>query len=324
MGDPAGIGPEVVLKALLVDSGLRDERFIVLGDRGVFERTVHECGIDVEWDVVTSPDEIDAASGDRVLVDFGNVPADLPREPTVQGGRASLDYFHAAIDLAMTGSAHAIATAPIHKTALGLAGCPHPGHTEILAERTASADFVMMLAGPMLRVALVTIHVPLRQVFELLTTDRVARTITVTDRGLRELFGIEEPRIAVAGLNPHAGENGRFGCEEADIISPAIERARREGINCCGPHPPDTVFNNALNGKFDAVVVMYHDQGLIAIKTSCFETAVNITLGLPIVRTSADHGTAYDIAGKGKADCTSMARAIELAGRFACRRQGSG
>jgi len=324
MGDPAGIGPEVVLKALLVDSGLPDERFIVLGDRSVFERTVRECGIDIGWDAVVSPDEIDAASGDRVLVDLGNVPADLPREPTEQGGRASLDYFHAAIDMAITGSVHAMATAPIHKTALALAGCPHPGHTEILAERTGSADFVMMLAGPKLRVALVTIHVPLRQVFELLTTDRIARTITVTYRGLRELFGIEEPRIAVAGLNPHAGESGRFGHEDADIIAPAIERAGREGINCSGPHPPDTVFNKALNGKFDAVVAMYHDQGLIAIKSSCFETAVNITLGLPIIRTSADHGTAYDIAGKGMADCTSMAQAIELAGRFASRRRGSG
>ena len=319
-GDPAGIGPEVILKALEARPPSADERLIVLGDRRAFHPAATGVNFAPKWHVIGSVDGLDSTSADIVLVDFANAPAAIARTPSREGGQASLDYLHAAIDLARTGRAHAIATAPIHKAAIALAGCRHPGHTEILAERTGTADFVMMLAGPQLRVALVTIHVPLRRVFELITFDSVRRTIVLAGRSLREMFGIPEPRIAVAGLNPHAGEQGRFGTEETEIIGPAIEAARAEGIDCTGPCPPDTVFHNALAGMFDAVVVMYHDQGLIAIKSTCFDTAVNITLGLPIIRTSADHGTAYDIAGRGIANHQSMARAITLAAQFARRK----
>jgi len=321
MGDPAGIGPEVVLKALRMADMAEPSRLVVLGDEQVLNRAARQLGVSPPWQTVRSTNELEDARGELVLVDFANVPGELPPRPTAEGGRASLDYVNAAIDLAVAGRADAIATAPVHKVALSLAGCTHPGHTEILAERTGTQHYVMMLAGPALRVALVTIHIALQDVPSALTTEQVGRTIQITDRGLRELFGIERPRVAVAGLNPHAGESGRFGTEEAQIIAPAIEQARHDGIDCSGPHPPDTVFHRAIHGQFDAVVVMYHDQGLIPIKLLHFETAVNITLGLPIIRTSADHGTAYDIAGKGIADGGSMARAVELAAQFARRRQ---
>ena len=335
MGDPAGVGPEVVLKALRNTDPTSGERYVVLGDKRVLDRTAGQLGLNVPWEIVSSAGELAGAKSGLVLFDFNNVPPGLKARPSVGGGHASLDYIHGAIDMALAGQADAVATAPVNKIALALAGCEQPGHTEIFAERTATRDFVMMLATPScgasadgeschactpLRVVLATTHIALRNVFAQLTAERIATTIRVTARGLRELFGIEQPRIAVAALNPHAGDGGRFGSEESEIIAPAIESANAEGITCTGPIPPDTVFHRALAGQFDAVVVMYHDQGLIPIKTFFFDMAVNVTLGLPVIRTSADHGTAYDIAGKGEAGGGSMFEAIRMAAQIARRR----
>jgi 4-hydroxythreonine-4-phosphate dehydrogenase len=229
-------------------------------------------------------------------------------------------YIHQGIDWAMDGTIAALVTGPINKMAMHRAGFAFHGHTEILAARTGASDYVMMMAGRKLRVSLVTIHVALHEAVKRLTPQAVFKTIQITERGLRESFGIREPKLAVAGLNPHAGEDGLFGSEEQTVIAPAIERANAAGIKATGPIPPDTVFYRALKGTWDAVVAMYHDQGLIAFKLVHFEDGVNTTLGLPIVRTSVDHGTAYDIAGTGQANPQSMIAAIDMAARQARNR----
>jgi 4-hydroxythreonine-4-phosphate dehydrogenase len=233
--------------------------------------------------------------------------------PTVETGRAMIDYVICAIDLALAGRIDAMVTAPINKAAMRAAGIDLPGHTELLATRTQSSLVAMMLAGKSLRVVLVTIHMPLSQVAAMLSVDAIGKIITLTDASLKTRFGIAAPRIAVAGLNPHAGETGLFGDEESRLISPAVQQAKRSGIDASGPHPPDTVFVQAVQGDYDAVVCMYHDQGLIPFKLLHFKDGVNTTLGLPFVRTSVDHGTAYDIAGTGKANVDSMLSAIEMA-----------
>jgi len=326
-GDPAGIGPEVVVKALQ-DEGVRSRcRALILGDARVLGHAREMLGSGVEWKVVSEyagPEDLWDAG--PTLLDFANVPDPGGRRhvPDAACGRASVDYVTCAIDLAKEGKIDAIATAPINKEAVALAGYKFPGHTEILAERTGAKKKVMMLAGGPLRVALVTIHIPLAQVPRKVTTEKVYDTIRITNDSLKNMFGIPEPRIAVCGLNPHAGESGRFGDEEARLIEPAIEQARAEGVGCSGPYPPDTVFGRAAKGAFDAVVCMYHDQGLIPLKLLAFESGVNITLGLPIIRTSVDHGTAFDIAGKGIAHPESMIEAIKLAAAFAMRKKEKG
>lgn len=219
----------------------------------------------------------------------------------------------------MTGKIAAMVTAPISKEHLQRGGYRYPGHTEFLADLAGIRDFRMMMAGPGLRVVLVTIHEPLSKVPSLLSVSRILKTIRITDDSLRSWFGLRRPRIAVAALNPHAGESGIFGREEKRIIGPAVVRARRQGICASGPFPPDTVFYRAVKGDFDAVVAMYHDQGLIPLKLLHFDRGVNITLGLPFVRTSVDHGTAFDIAGKGIADPSSLIAAIEMAVEMASR-----
>ena len=322
-GDPSSIGPEVVVKALLNEEVRDCCRPLVLADARVLDHTRRMLRAGVEWTVIRCyAGPADLAPG-VTLLDFANVPEPdaLAPRPDAACGRASVEYVEAAIDLAMQHRIDAIATAPINKESLGLAGYRFAGHTEILAERTGADSKVMMLAGGPLRVALVTIHIALAQVPAKLSTAGVLSTIRTTNRGLVELFGLENPRIAVCGLNPHAGEAGRFGDEEARIIRPAIERAREEGIGCSGPWPPDTIFYKAAHGGYDAVVAMYHDQGLIPLKLLAFDSAVNITLGLPIIRTSVDHGTAFDIAGKGVAHPDSMIESIKLASQFARRRQ---
>jgi 4-hydroxythreonine-4-phosphate dehydrogenase len=219
--------------------------------------------------------------------------------------------------LAQKGSVDALVTAPISKEALNAAGYPFPGHTELLAKMTGSRDVVMMLAGPRLRVALVTTHLSLRQVPGALTRERIERTIEITYRGLQYYWGIPTPRLAVAGLNPHAGEGGIFGSEEKEVIIPAVEECRQKGMMIFGPLPSDSLFFHAASGRYDAVVSMYHDQGLIPLKLLHFREGVNITLGLPIIRTSVDHGTGYDIVGQGVADATSLINAILTAARMA-------
>jgi len=303
MGDPAGIGPEVVAKALADPETVGPARFVVLGDRRAFPPGV-------AWPASAS------------LVDFANAEPDTiaARRPTAEGGRASVEYVERAIEMALAGEADAIVTAPISKAALSLAGVPYPGHTELLAERTGAPRHAMMFASPRLRVTLVSIHESLRAMLDALTSEKVLNAIELTHETLVDWFSVAAPRLALAGVNPHASEGELFGDEETRVLAPALEAARGRGIDCAGPLPADTVFLRAVEGEFDAVVAIYHDQGLIPVKLLGFHEAVNLTLGLPIVRTSVDHGTAYDIAGSGRADPGSMKAAIRLAIDIARRR----
>lgn len=323
-GDPASIGPEVVVKALRDQAVRRCCRALILGDAAVLDAARRTFAPDVKWKVISEYRGADDLAADGpTLLGFANVPDPdgLEPKPDPACGRASVEYVTRAIDLAKAGAIDAIATAPINKESIGLAGYDFAGHTEILAERTGAAKKVMMLVGGPLRVALVTIHVGLAQVPLELSAEKIYDTISITNNALVNMFGVPTPRIAVCGLNPHAGEAGRFGDEEARLIEPAIRQAKAEGIGCSGPYPPDTVFYHAAKGAFDAIVCMYHDQGLIPLKLLAFESGVNITLGLPIIRTSVDHGTAFDIAGKGVAHPESMIEAIKLAAGFARRRK---
>jgi 4-hydroxythreonine-4-phosphate dehydrogenase len=301
IGDPCGIGPEVVTRALA--QARLDAEIHVFGDAGVLERS---GGVppDVHLHRVTTLDPVDARPG----------------QPTSRSGRAQIEYLEAALTLARAGGLDAIATAPISKRSAYQVGFRFAGHTDYLGDAFGVADPVMMLAGPRLRVSLVTVHIPLAVVPAQLDPDAIARTIALTTGALRRDFGIARPRVAVCGLNPHAGEGGALGQEEA-LIAGAIGRARDPQASVSGPHVPDVVFRQAVSGQFDAVVAMYHDQGLIPAKLLDFDETVNVTLGLPIVRTSPDHGSAYDIAGAGQANPRSMRRAIELAIELATRRR---
>jgi 4-hydroxythreonine-4-phosphate dehydrogenase len=245
----------------------------------------------------------------------------VPGEPDLEGARNALDSLELAVGLARSGTAAALVTGPVSKAQLYAIGFVHPGQTEFVAERCGIAPelFAMMLAGPTLKVVPVTAHVPLRDVPDLLTIERIVAKGRATARGLQRQFGIAAPRLAVAGLNPHAGEGGALGREEIETIAPAIERLREEGYDVSGPHPPDIMFQEHRRRGYDAALCMYHDQGLIPLKTLHFDEGINITLGLPIARTSPDHGTAFDIAGKGLADPGAMIAAIRTAGECAAR-----
>jgi len=320
MGDPVGIGPEIIAKVLCAPYVSRCCRPIVYGNAVRLTQGARCADVNLEIAAVPSVHEAHRSQGAVPVVD-----PDGPREaaewewarPTAACGRAMFAYLNAAIDDAMAGRVDAIATGPINKAALHMAGIPYAGHTEILAQRTHTRDYAMMLAGNRLKVVLATIHVPLSRVPEILATPTILKVIELTARGLETRFGLSKARIAVAGLNPHAGEKGLFGDEEERVIRPAIDLAIRRGIDASGPHPPDTVFFSASQGAYDAVVAMYHDQGLGPFKMIHFNDGVNTTLGLPIVRTSVDHGTAYDIAGLGRASAESMAAAIAMAAKQA-------
>jgi 4-hydroxythreonine-4-phosphate dehydrogenase len=234
-------------------------------------------------------------------------------QPELSSGRAMADYISWACDACIAGDAAGMVTAPINKQALHAAGVDFPGHTELLADRCKVDEVVMMLAGERLRVCMVTTHCALREVPERLTAERILTTMRIVSTSLRQQFGLEQPRLAVLALNPHAGEGGLFGDEEARHIVPAIEAARAEGIVASGPHSADTLFWFATQGQYDAVICMYHDQGLIPLKLLHFDNGVNVTLGLPIVRTSVDHGTAYDLAGTGQASPASLVAAVKMA-----------
>jgi 4-hydroxythreonine-4-phosphate dehydrogenase len=310
LGDPAGIGPEIVVRALAARPHL-DVR--VFGDVGVLRRAAQVIGVDPP-----SADRIDpiTALGDTDVV---------PGRPNDAAGRAQLAYLRAATDAALAGRIAALVTAPISKEWIARAGFTHPGHTEYLAARAQVTEFAMMLAGPKLRVVLATTHLALREMAATLGPEAIAQAVFLAARAMGRQLAIARPRIAVAGLNPHAGEAGRFGDEETRIVAPAIAAARlrlaREGIEAevTGPCVPDVVFRQAATGRFDAVVALYHDQGLIPVKLLHFDDAVNVTLGLPFVRTSPDHGTAYDIAGTGRASADSFLAALDLADRMASR-----
>ena len=301
MGDPAGIGPEIVVKALRRVKALRmsETAFTVYGDARVLNAASrHSPGLQAR----------------HTLVDFDNARwAASPGRPSAAGGRASLQYIEAAARDVMNGKTDAMVTGPISKEAIRSAGVDFPGHTEMLAELTAADMPVMMMTGGRLRVALATTHCALTEVPRLITEDGLLKILRVLNDSMKKYFAILRPRIGVCGLNPHAGNAIKGSVEEMETIAPAIARARREGIACFGPIAADTAFHRAINGEFDAVLAMYHDQGLAPLKTVAFDTAVNITLGLPIIRTSVGHGTAFDIAAKGLADSGSMVEAIKTA-----------
>ncbi|HEY0294346.1 MAG TPA: 4-hydroxythreonine-4-phosphate dehydrogenase PdxA [Bordetella sp.] len=319
MGDAAGIGPEIVVKAFA--QGLAAPA-IVYGDAGALRRAAALVGAPLAINEIHSPDAARcSAEAIDVVASSPALPADLPAgKVSAAAGQGSYDYLCAAIDDAMAGRIRAIVTAPLNKYAMHLAGIDQPGHTEILAERSGTADYAMMLANDELRVLLVTIHVALSQVPALITPAAELRAIRLADRACRQMgvgLGDKPPRIAVAGLNPHAGEDGKFGREDIDAIAPAIAQAQAEGLDASGPWPGDTVFMRARRGEFDIVVAQYHDQGLIPVKYLGVDHGVNVTVGLPFIRTSVDHGTAFDIAWQGKADQASLVEAFNLAIKMA-------
>ncbi|PDV85043.1 4-hydroxythreonine-4-phosphate dehydrogenase PdxA [Rhizobium sp. H4] len=310
MGDPCGIGPEIIGRVFA--DGL-PEQAVVIGDAKVMERAVRALNLALQVQPIASVDDALPDSGLIAVLNVSHLPDDLPiGQVDARAGRASYDYVARAIDEALAGNIGAIVTAPINKEAMKQGGLHYPGHTEILAERTGTDKFAMMLANDELRVILVTIHVSLRDAIDLVTEDSVFRTIELAHRA-GKAYGIASPRVAVAGLNPHAGENGMFGREDLDIIAPAISRAQDVGIDASGPWPGDTIFMRARRGEFDIVVAQYHDQGLIPVKYLGIDNGVNVTIGLPFIRTSVDHGTAFDIAGQGKADHSSLRYAFDQA-----------
>ena len=319
MGDPAGIGPEIVAK--LVAMADLPARPIVVGDVGVMQRAAQSYGGGQDIREIASVDEVSPSPGVIEVLQAGS-PLDAPPLGKVDAtcGQAAFDAVRLAINLAKAGEISAIVTAPINKEALSAAGILYPGHTEMLADFGGAQKVAMMLANESLRVVLVTIHCSLREAIERITFDSVSEAIKLAHDGTRQ-FGIERPRVAVAGLNPHAGEGGLFGREEIEVIAPAIALAREAGIDVSGPWPGDTVFMQARQGRFDVVVAQYHDQGLIPVKYMGLEDGVNVTLGLPFVRTSPDHGTAFDIAGKGVADPASMKTALVQAARLVAARK---
>lgn len=329
MGDPLGIGPEIIVKTLADPAIRRSARFLVFGLHGCLLDAAERAGVEPFWRKVPAHSALaeSGASHDILVLDddrFADA-AHLARQgearPSREGGAASFQFVEDAIASTRRKPgdplrADAIVTAPISKEAWALAGrSKYPGHTELLATRFQSKRVAMMFDSPTLRVVLATIHVPLMDLQGLLTIGRVFDPIDLGNDALRRL-GVERPRIAVCGLNPHAGEGGLFGDEEQRLIEPAIRLAQEAGIDARGPFPADTVFNRAVRGEFDLVVAMYHDQGLIPVKLLAWDSAVNVTLGLPVVRTSPDHGTAFDIARQNKADAGSLSRAVELAVRM--------
>ncbi len=323
MGDAAGVGPEVIAKALSEDKIYENCRPIVIGDSKVLKEGIRVARKTLEVHPVKRVSEAYFKLGSIDVLDLDNIDMEKLEMGKAQAmaGKASVEYIKKAVELAKEGEIDAIATAPINKEAINKAGFKYSGHTELLAELTGTKDYAMMLVGGSLRVIHVTTHVSLREACELIDSNRILRTIRLAWKAMREM-GIENPKVAVAALNPHAGEGGLFGSEEIDAIRPAVELARDEGINASGPYPADTVFLRASRGEFDIVVAMYHDQGHIPIKMQAFEGGVNVTVGLPIIRTSVDHGTAYRRAGLrlGTANPKSMIEAILLASKMAKRR----
>jgi len=320
MGDPCGVGPEIIVKALRSAEIAGICMPFVIGDRPALERALAVCGSPLKIHQITAPEEAPVAPRDTIpLLALSQLPgSDICfARPTAASGDAVYRYICSAARLCLDGRAAAMVTAPISKEAMNRAGHDYPGHTELLAELCGCDDFVMMLAGDVLRVSLVTIHEALADIPRLVTFEKVLKTIRITATGVARLIGRANPRLAVLALNPHCGEGGLFGGEEREIIAPAIQAARAEGIDAVGPLSADTLFHFAGQGAYDGVVAMYHDQGLIPLKMLHFDDGVNITLGLPIIRTSVDHGTAYDLAGTGRASEKSLLAAIRMAVRMA-------
>lgn len=322
MGEPSGIGPEITLKAWAEHKSEGLPAFFVIGDASLYAGLAKKLGLSVALKEIASPEEASAVFDDTLPVLPIKLGAEVvPGTLSPANAHAVMQSIDMACDLAMEGKAAGLVTNPIHKRALYDAGLKVPGHTEYLAERSGGATPVMMLSCPGLRVVPVSVHEPLRNVPTSLSTEMIAEKGVILARALKDDLGIERPRIAVAGLNPHAGEEGHIGREEIDMISPAMKLiAQAEDIELLGPLPPDTMFHAAARLRYDAALCMYHDQALIPIKTIDFERGVNTTLGLPIIRTSPDHGTALDIAGQGIASPLSLIEAIKLAHEIASHR----
>jgi 4-hydroxythreonine-4-phosphate dehydrogenase len=322
LGDLAGIGPEIAAKAAL-DASLRAEaRLVMVGDAAAFESALRLVGRGLTLRRVEDSDLPDVVppAGEVLFRQIEGAPALTFGRPSPETGRLAGRFIEEAVRLALAGKVSAIATCPLSKEWLKAGGYDFPGHTEMLAALTGAGRAVMLFAAQRLRVALATIHLPLSEVPRALSTADLIETLAVLDSSLRRDFALPSPRIAVCGLNPHAGEAGLFGREESEIIGPAIEAARERGINASGPHPADSLFPQLTEGRYECALAMYHDQGLIPVKLLDWRGAVNVTLGLPIVRTSPDHGTAFDIAGRGVADPTSLVNALRLAAGMARHR----
>jgi 4-hydroxythreonine-4-phosphate dehydrogenase len=318
VGDPAGIGPEVLAKCWDNRASFGLPPFVAIGD---------PRSIEAVWDgpveLITDPREADSAFDVGLpIIQLLAAEPDTPGHPSVAGAHCSLDSLEIAVGLARSGSAAGVVTGPVAKEQLYSIGFVHPGQTEFVAERcgVSSTNVAMMLAGPTLRTVPVTTHIPLAEVPRSLASTLIESRARSVLRGLQRNFGIAEPRLAIAGLNPHSGEGGALGREEIEIIEPAISTLAGEGWRVTGPHPADTLFHAAVRAHYDAALCMYHDQALIPIKALHFEDAVNITLGLPIIRTAPDHGTAFNIAGQDKADPRPMAAAIRMAAECAAHR----
>ncbi len=313
MGDPGGIGPEVVVKALAC-AEIRDCcRPVVVGNAAVMKEAVRLAGLKLRIRPVSGVMDPEPGAGVIEVLDIISRLCARRGAPSASSGRAAVKYIKKAAALALKKEVHAIVTAPVSKESLRMAGCKWPGHTELLAELTNTKDFAMMFVSDRLKVILCTIHMALKDVPKRINVKLVYKTIRLAKTGAG-MLGIKGPRIAVAGLNPHAGESGIMGREEYGAITPAVEKAQKDGMEVSGPYPPDVVFYRAYKGDFDIIVCMYHDQGLIPFKMLSFDSGVNVTVGLPIIRTSPDHGTAFDIAWKkNAASPASMIEAIKLA-----------
>jgi 4-hydroxythreonine-4-phosphate dehydrogenase len=321
LGEPAGIGPDIALKAWLLRKELNLPAFYLLGDRSFLERRAKTLDLHVEF-AETRAEEASAAFAHALpVVSTGQAATAQPGRPDARSADAALASIRQAVRDVREGCASALVTNPIAKSVLYRAGFRHPGHTEFLAELAASSGQtpqpVMMLWSPALAVVPVTIHTSLRAAIDGLSTDLIVSTARIVAAELKVRFGIARPRLAVSGLNPHAGEDGALGTEDQTIVAPAIEILHSDGLAARGPLPADTMFHQAARQTYDCAICMYHDQALIPIKTLAFDDAVNVTLGLPFVRTSPDHGTAFDIAGTGRANPASLIAALRLAARVA-------
>ena len=321
LGEPAGIGPDITLKAWQRRNELSVPPFYLLGDPAFVARRAQSLGLDIPIAEVRPDGAATAFAGSLPVVVTGHATTALPRRPDSSGAEAALSSIRQAVADVKAGHAAAVVTNPIAKSVLYRAGFKHPGHTEFLAELAAKDGAVpqpvMMLWSPMLAVVPVTVHLPLREAIERLSAPLITSTTRIVVASLKRYFGISRPRIAMSGLNPHAGEDGTLGTEDDAIIAPAIATLRNEGLQVRGPLPADTMFHEAARKTYDCAICMYHDQALIPIKTLAFDEGVNVTLGLPFIRTSPDHGTAFDIAGTGQANPASLIAALQLAARMA-------
>jgi 4-hydroxythreonine-4-phosphate dehydrogenase len=324
MGDPGGVGPEIIAKALAHSEVYDQSRPLVVGERRALDAAIRITGRPLEVRCVERPSEAGEHQGTVDLIDLNNIDIEQIGRARVcpEVGRAAYEYLERATQMALRDEVGAIVTAPLNKEALSEAGWVGVGHTELLARFAGVADksVAMMLASKSLRVVHVSTHVSLRRAIEMVTPERIATAARLAGETARDIVG-RDPHLAIAGLNPHAGEHGLFGSEEQEFIEPAVEQLRAEGWHVSGPLSPDTVFLRAAAGDFDVVIAMYHDQGHIPSKFAGFDDTVNVTLGLPIVRTSVDHGTAYDIAGTGKANEANLLAAIDLAAQMARNRE---